>query len=114
MAEINSKIETLELMDGNTVTLTLNFKRLLWLRGNGYEKQVNKAMKLFSTKQEDIDILDFPLLIWAAYLCANLEPAYTEDEFIGLLPWDLTELGEVIASLNAKKKGTPSKKRSNA
>lgn len=113
MAEINSKIETLELMDGVTVELTLNFKRLLWLRGNGYEKEVNEAMQLLGGGN-NVDLLKFPMLIWVAYLCANVNPAYTEDEFIGALPWDFEEIGRVVASLNAKKKGAPFKQRSNA
>ena len=114
MAEIHSKIETIELMDGETVNLTLNFKRLLWLRGNGYEKEVNEAMQLLSGGKDSVDILKFPVLLWVAYLCANEKPAYTEDEFIGVLPWDFEEVGRVVASLNSKKKGTPFKTRSNA
>lgn len=113
MAEINSRIETLELINGETVNLTLNFKRLLWLRGNGYEKAVNEAMQMLKDGK-DFDIFKLPVFIWVAYLCANEKPAYEEDEFIGLLPWDLEELAQIIAALNAKKKGTPFKARSGA
>ena len=113
MAEIKSKNETLELLDGETVELTLNFGRLLWLRGAGHEKQVNEAMR-FLIDQENIDILRVPAFIWVAYLCATAEPKYTEDEFYGLLPWDLGELTSIIYSLNNKKKAEVSKVRSSA
>lgn len=113
MAEIKSSYEILELNDGTPVNLTLNFKKLLWLRGTGHEKEVNEAMRLLSMGK-DFDILMIPNFIWVSYLCANDTPAYTEEEFFELLPWDLTQLSNIIAALNTKKKGTPFKKRSNA
>ena len=113
MAEIKSKIEKLELLDGETVELTLNFKRLLMLRATGYEKAVNEAMR-FLVDDKNIDVLRIPSLMWVAYLCATNNPVYTEDEFIGLLPWDLSEMTEIIQSLNNKKKAEVSKIRSSA
>lgn len=112
MAEIKSKIEKLVLLDGNTVELTFNFARLLFLRSNGYEKEVAAAMKFISDGINDV--LDMPVVFYAAYLCATKEPAYTKDEFIALVPWDMEETATLYANLNSKKKLDVSKMRSSA
>jgi hypothetical protein len=112
MAEIKSKIEKLVLLDGNTVELTFNFARLLFLRANGYEKEVAAAMKFISDGINDV--LDMPVVFYAAYLCATREPAYTKDEFIALVPWDMEETATLYANLNSKKKIDVSKMRSSA
>lgn len=112
MAEIQSKIEKLELLDGNTVELTLNFKKLLWLRANGYEEEVKAAMRAISGKE--LDFLEMPYLFYAAYLCAVAEPAYTQDEFIGVVPFDMESVANAYANLISKKKAEASQMRSSA
>ena len=113
MAVITSKIEKLELMNGETVELTLNYARLLYLRSNGYEKEIARAMKTISGKG-DIDMLETPYLYYAAYLCANNEPKYTQEEFIALIPFDLAENANLYANIISKKKVEISKMRSSA
>ena len=113
--EIISKIETLDLKDGNTVKLTLNFARMLWLRAHGYDKEVNMAMRVING--ENIDFLEMPIYFYAAYLCAlksDETPAYTQEEFIELCPWDMERIAEVFASLTTEKKTELSKMRSSA
>lgn len=110
MAEINSKIEKLELLDGATVELTLNFKKLLWLRANGFEKEVKAAMDAING--QTLDILEMPYLFYAAYLCATNEPAYTQDEFISVVPFDMEEVVVTYSNLVSKKKVTVSQMRS--
>lgn len=112
MAEINSKIERLELLDGNTVELTLNFKKLLWLRANGFEKEVAAAMHAINGKE--LDFLEMPYLFFAAYLCATDKPVYTQDEFIGSLPFDMEEITVTFNNLISKKKVDVSQMRSSA
>ena len=112
MAEINSKIEKLELLDGNTVELTLNFKKLLWLRANGYETEVKAAMSAING--QTLDFLEMPYLFYAAYLCATPEPAYTQDEFIGAVPFDMETVSVAFSNLVSKKKVEASQMRSSA
>ena len=102
MAEINSNIVKLELLDSNVVELTLNFKKLLWLRANGYEKEVKAAMQAIGG--QTLDILEMPYLFYAAYLCATTEPAYTQDDFIGNVPFDMEIVSTTFANLMSKKK----------
>ena len=113
--EITSKIETLDLKDGNTVKLTLNFARMLWLRANGYDKEVNMAMRVING--ENIDFLEMPIYFYAAYLCglkSDETPAYTQEKFIELCPWDMERVAEIFASLTTEKKTEVLKMRSSA
>lgn len=112
MAEIHSTIEKLELLDGKTVELTLNFKKLLYLRTKGYEKEVNEAMSLLHKK--GLDVLEIPTFLYAAYLCATEKPAYSQDEFIALVPFDINRVYELFTVLNGQKKTPPLKKPSSA
>lgn len=102
MAEITSRCEHLTLIDGTEIPLTLNFKKLLWLRANGYADAVSRAMSML--QKREIEILELPYFLWAAYLCAVDVPDYTEDEFIGLIPWDMEEAMNLFNNLNTKKK----------
>ena len=71
----------LKLNDGNTVSLTLTFGRLLKLRQKKkeiYDRYNDLAMN--GIKEE----LDFVTYLYVAYLCANienLEECMTEEEF---------------------------------
>lgn len=115
MANIISKHETLELKDGNTVALTLNFEKLLWLRAHNYNKEVAAAMTAINGKE--LDFLEMPCLFYAAYLCAlptTEEPAYTQAEFIKQMPFDMGRISEIFASLITEKKTDVSKMHSSA
>lgn len=102
MEKIVSSLEELTLSDGNTVTLTMNFARLLYLRGHGREKEVEAGMSMLNAKK--IDMLDCPKLFYCAYLCANEEPAYTFEEFTLLIPFDLVMCSELFEKLTTSKK----------
>ena len=115
MANIISKHETLELKDGNTVELTLNFEKLLWLKAHNYDKEVAAAMAAINGKE--LDFLEMPYLFYAAYLCAlptTEEPAYTQAEFIQQMPFNMGRVSEIFASLVEEKKTDVSKMRSSA
>lgn len=115
MADIISKHETLELKDGSTVALTLNFEKLLWLRAHGYDKEVAAAMAAISGKE--LDFLEMPYLFYAAYLCAlptTEEAKYTQSEFIAQMPFDMRRISDIFASLVIEKKTDVSKIRSSA
>lgn len=102
MEKIVSSLEELTLNDGNTVTLTMNFARLLYLRGHGREKEVAAGMSMLNSR--DPDMLDCPKLFYCAYLCANEEPAYTFDEFAALIPFDLGLCAKLFQKLISSKK----------
>lgn len=113
--EITSRVETLELRNGDTVKLTLNFARMLWLRAHGYDKEVNMAMRVING--ENIDFLEMPIYFYAAYLCtlkSDEEPKYTQEEFIELCPWDMERIADLFAKLTTEKKTEVSKMRSSA
>lgn len=113
--EITSKMETFELKNGDTVNLTLNFARLLWIRAHGYAKEVEMAMRVVSS--EKLQILDMPIYFYAAYLCGlknDEKPKYTQQEFIELCPWNVERIYEVFNKLTTEKKTEVSKMRSSA
>jgi hypothetical protein len=113
--EITSKYETLKLRNDDEVKLTLNFARMLWLRSNGYDKEVNMAMRVING--ENVDFLEVPIYLYAAYLCAlksDETPAYTQEEFLELCPWDMEIIAHVFARLTTEKKTEVSKMRSSA
>lgn len=112
MAEFQSKVEKIELINGDTVELTFNFARLLYLRANGYEKEVNDAMNYINNGIKDV--LDIPDVLYAAYLCATKEPAYDRDEFVSLIPFNIDEVVVAFNNLISKKKVDISKMRSSA
>lgn len=102
MADYISRCEHITLNNEEVVPLTLNFKKMLWLKANGYKNAVDAAMNAINGKS--LDFLEMPFVLWAAYLCAVDKPEYTEDEFIELLPWDLEEVATIFTALNSKKK----------
>lgn len=115
MANIISKHETLELKDGNTVELTLNFEKLLWLKAHNFKEEVAAAMAAINGKE--LDFLEMPYLFYAAYLCAlptTEEPAYTQAEFIKQMPFNMGRVSEIFSTLVEEKKTDVSKMRSSA
>lgn len=116
MAEIVSTIEKLTLKNGETIDLTINFAKLLWLRSNGYEKEVAACMGAINGK--DIDFLEVPYFLYGAYLCAFNHSAgdkpLAQEQFIELLYFDMEEIAVIFAKLIKEKKTDVSKMRSSA
>lgn len=116
MAEIVSTVEKLTLKNGETVDLTMNFAKLLWLRANGYEKEVAASINAINGK--DLDFLEMPYFLYGAYLCgfnhsAGNEPL-TQQQFIELLAFDMEEISTIFSKLIKEKKTEVSKMRSSA
>ena len=104
MAEIKSYITKLELNDGETVELTMNFARLFVLKSQN-KADVETALAMFSENvRNNFNVLDFATFMWVAYLCANTEPKYDRDEFMAALPFDLKLLSETFANIVSPKK----------
>lgn len=97
--------QELELVDGQTIKMTLNFARLLKVK-NDQPQIYDRFMKVLQNKDFDI-ISDSLAVLYVGYLCANVgnESVMTEDEFVELMPFDL-ELINVKAGqlIQGKKK----------
>lgn len=97
--------QELELIDGQTIKMTLNFARLLKVK-NDQPQIYDRFMKVLQNKDFDI-ISDSLAVLYVGYLCANVsnESVMTEDEFVELMPFDL-ELINVKAGqlIQGKKK----------
>lgn len=101
----------LELRNGETVQLTINFPALYRLRSTnkGFYARFNKIITSGVT-----DLLDNATVIYGAYLCGNSDDGnkMTETEFMELLPADMGECGELAGLLIAPKKMMASADRS--
>lgn len=93
-----------ELADGTTVKVTLRFYSLYQLKSKNksvYERY-NKIMTA-GPKEE----LDNCLILYAAYLCANvanIEECMDEMEFLELMPTDREYIGNILGELIHPKK----------
>lgn len=110
MGDIKSTYFDLELNNGDTVSLTLNFGRLYKLRMKNrdlYERYNNTQRK----GKKEFDELDLTVIIYTAYVCANIdsENLFTYEEFLELMPCDRKILGACITALIA-----PSKKKADS
>ena len=95
-----------ELADGSVVPLTLTFIALLQLKKKNkslYERY-NKAM--LNMAKEKYDELDNLVLLYAAYVCANLdkEDILSEEEFIYLCGSDRAKMNDALGELTQPKK----------
>lgn len=101
--EIKNTYEDFELRNGEIVKLTLTFGKLNLLRrvNNELYQRYNKVV---SGKSDDI--LDIVTMVYVAYWCANFgnDNLYTEDDFIELLPFDVSEIKRVYTKLMQPKK----------
>ena len=92
--------QELELIDGQTIKMTLNFARLLKIK-NDQPQIYDRFMKVLSNKEFDI-ISDSLTVLYVGYLCASIgnESILSEDDFTELIPFDLelinTKAGQLI------------------
>lgn len=88
--------------DGSTVKLSLNFKRLYMLRSKNkaaYEKYRNAIVKLNSSEDAEIDDFDQIDILYAAYLCGDVEHCeklLDFEEFLEILPEDHVEMSMLV------------------
>lgn len=96
--------QELELENGETVKLTLNFARLLKVK-NEQPKIYDRFMKVLQNKDFDI-VFDSLTVLYAGYLCANInnESILSEDEFMELVPFDLEVINVKAGNLIQSKK----------
>lgn len=96
--------QELELENGETVKLTLNFARLLKIK-NDQPKLYDKFMKVLQNKEFDI-VFDSLTVLYTGYLCANInnESILSEDEFYENIPFDLEVINVVAGQLVQGKK----------
>lgn len=112
-AMLKSSRKQLELMNGETVELTLNFRRLLEVRNKRktvYEKYNKVIMQ--GTK----DSFDVLAVIYTAYLCGldNVEDGMPEDEFMNEVPPYIMTLNALARDLVSAKKPEASGEHSEA
>ena len=102
--ELVNNTQTIELVNGETVGLTLTFARLYRLRACNpqiYEKY-NRIM-MDGAK----DTFDFLRIIYTAYICSNLEKiddCMSFEDFIELAPFDMNKLMTLSKSIISSKK----------
>ncbi len=95
----------LELNNGSIVKLTLTFGRLNLLKrvNNELYQKYNKIIM-----QKSDDILDLVTILYVAYWCAYYNAGqsniYTENDFIELAPFDLSEIKRIYKQLTQPKK----------
>ena len=94
----------LELENGETVKLTLNFARLLKIK-NDQPKLYDKFMKVLQNNNFDI-VFDSLTVLYTGYLCANInnESVLSEDEFYEQVPFDLEVINILAGQLVQGKK----------
>ena len=96
--------QELELENGTTVKLTLNFARLLKLKSDN-PGLYDRFMKVLQSKNFDI-VFDSLTVLYTGYLCANIteESVLSEEEFIELVPFDLELINVAAGNLIQSKK----------
>ncbi len=106
---IKSKTELLELENGTSVKLTLNFSRLMYIRSSRKDiyKRYNDIMM-----DGPKDIFDNITILYTAYLCAleDGEKELTEKEFIENLPPYQQLINQIVMDLTRPKKKADSEK----
>ena len=97
---INNEVN-LKLTNGELVNLCLNFKSLLKVKNNYPDiyDSFNKVV-LYGT-QKDTYFFELLSVIYAGYLCANIEnkDRYTFEEFRDLIPLNMKLISDVQATL---------------
>lgn len=95
--------ETLELINGEKVELTLNFKKLLNVRNKRKDlyKRYNKA--IMDGMNDTFDVIT---ILYTAYLCAldDIDTGMTEESFMEKVPPYVYELNKVARNLTIPKK----------
>lgn len=107
---------TIDMLDGNTYPLTLNWARLLAVETSAPEAAA-VYKNILNGKEGSLNPLDIARMIYLGYLCGqagNLAGAMPVEEFMEILPTDIQYLSELMNELisgGAKKKknsATPS------
>ena len=98
-----------EFQDGSTAEMTLAFYALYMLRGKNKEiyKRYNTTMNAMAEKNYVYDELDTILILYTAYLCANLndfDNVMTEEEFMMKCGCDRESIGKAMTELTTAKK----------
>lgn len=99
---INTVIET-EMNDGSVLKMTLNFKSLYLLRDKN-KKIYNEYMRIANGPKDEMEVA---IMLYAAYLCANLEDydnCIKLEDFLENLPVNREEMSGILARLQPKKK----------
>ena len=101
---MKNSYQELELENGTTVKLTLNFARLLQIK-NEQPKVYERFMKVLQNKNFDI-VFDSLTVLYTGYLCANMnnESVLSEEEFVELIPFDLEVINVTAGALIQSKK----------
>lgn len=113
MKKLNTTYEfTLE--DGEVVKMSLTFYALYQLRGKNKSLYERYNRCLANTSKGVLDELDTITVLYAAYVCANLdaENLMSEEEFIMRCGSDRNAVGTAIGALINPKKATASASRS--
>lgn len=110
MGNIKSTYWDLELNNGDMVRLTLNFGSLYKLRMKNKDLY-DKYNAVQKKEKKNIEELDLTVLIYVAYVCANIDNGdiFSYEEFLDLMPCDREILGHVVTMLL-----TPSKKKADS
>lgn len=103
MINIKPNTVTLDLLTGDIVELLINFSGMALLRQKNKEwyKTLNKV--LVNSDENNIDLLEIADVIYYAYVMNNLysgnENYMSYNNFIRLLPFDLTKLSNAFYKL---------------
>lgn len=103
-----------ELADGNVVKMTLTFYALYQLRSKNKALYERYNRCISNTSKGNLDELDTITILYAAYVCANVndENLMGEEEFIMLCGSDRTAVGNALGALINPKKTAGSVHRS--
>lgn len=116
MINIKPNTVKLELSTGDNVELLINFSGMALLRQKNKEwyKTLNKV--LVNSDENNIDLLEIADVLYYAYVMNNLysknKNYMAYDDFINLLPFDLTKLStafyELVSGEKKRDLATPS------
>lgn len=102
---MDKKLNTItifEMADGSVVNMTLNYFALYQLKGkkNKTYDEYNEIMSR-GVKEE----LDLTVILYTAYLCANLESeCMTYEDFLRILPMNRAVIRATVGELTTPKK----------
>ena len=102
-----------ELGNGEHIKLTLNFKKLYQLKSS--RKDIYDRYNRVQMNGTE-DILDFTLILYTAYLCAqeDMDKVMTEEEFLDALPPYQNVIVSTVMDLTMQKKAIASEEHSGA
>lgn len=107
-AKKKNTIVEMEMADGSTVKLTLAYRYLIQLSGINPKvyKEYNAVFSKTASQREEIDNVT---MLYAAYLCAQIqegtvEDAMSWDDFIDTLSLDREITGRAVIALIAPKR----------